>query len=309
MEELLGSVMRRLLLRTLSICGKLIHFRMLRRYTSIYDIDGWNIAIILDACRYDLFQETFDTSYLPAGVKVLDHRSILSAGTNSVHWMLNTFNVQRYASQITNTIYVNANPNAESTIDETKFHAVDSVWKYGWESIIGIKGDLKVGDSKVGTVLPRTVTDRTIHWFRRHPNKKIVVHYMQPHYPFVRKFLGFDSKLNVWQLLQQGRVNREVVWEAYKDNLDLVLTDLKLLIRCVGGRILVTSDHGNLIGEMGLYGHNVGWIPLNPLIKVPLLLLAADDPDSSYQPKAYETDMDLSEKAIEERLRALGYLG
>lgn len=307
----MNNMFNRLAVKSLSAYGKLIHFGLLRRFTTIYDLENWDIGVVCDACRYDLFREVFGVSYLPEGCTVLYDGFLRSAGVNSPEWMRRTFDVRKYAPQIADTIYVNANPNAHCCIDESSFYGVDSVWKYGWEAD-------GTGDRNSGTVPPRVVTDRAIYWARKCPAKKLVVHYMQPHYPFIRKPVGYGFGIGnesadergpwVWKLMEQGQVDHETAWEAYKDNLDLVLCDVKLLLECVGGKVVLTSDHGELMGELGLYGHSVGHLPLENLARVPLVIIDAGEPRGCYVPAEYETELDVDQKIVEKRLKGLGYL-
>jgi len=43
--------------------------------------------------------------------------------------------------------------------------------------------------------------------------------------------------------------------EAYRENLELALRSVKKIIDIIEGKILITSDHGEFLGEYGLYRH------------------------------------------------------
>jgi hypothetical protein len=53
-------------------------------------------------------------------------------------------------------------------------------------------------------------------------------------------------------LKQQGRSG---VIDGYAENLNCVLTHIVDLIHHLKGKVVITSDHGELLGEYGVYGH------------------------------------------------------
>jgi hypothetical protein len=106
--------------------------------------------------------------------------------------------------------------------------------------------------------------------------------------------------------------------KAYERNLELVLGHVRRLVSDLSGRIMVTADHGELLGENDCYSHYSG--STSPyLLEVPLLIIenpqqvkpkrgrpapVLETPQTSPDtPQAQE-----SQQAIAERLRALGYL-
>jgi hypothetical protein len=72
---------------------------------------------------------------------------------------------------------------------------------------------------------------------------------------------------------------------------------------------VITADHGELFGEMGLYGHLVGLLHPN-LRKVPWVETAAGD-TYDFTPSVDLTAVsgDESDVDISEHLKDLGYLG
>lgn len=112
---------------------------------------------------------------------------------------------------------------------------------------------------------------------------------MQPHYPFigehkivhdgVKKLRNKKIKnendvqlegRNPWHDLADGKVSLEDFMTAYTDNLTLVLKEVENLIPFLEGKIVISSDHGNCIGEYGLHQHPGGF-RIKPLIEVPWL--------------------------------------
>lgn len=100
------------------------------------------------------------------------------------------------------------------------------------------------------------------------------------------------------------RGSEEGVWGAYPDNLRYVLDDVSRLLANIDvERVVITSDHGELFGEWGLYSHHVG--SLHPALrKVPWVETTASDTNSA------NPDVELSlepTEPMEEHLEALGY--
>lgn len=264
------------------------------RGTPIYEKD-WDVLIVLDACRADLFAEVADEyDYIEA----VD--STLSVGSRSNEWMQENFTPE-FADQIAETALITGNPFSEKVVDQSKFELVDEVWKYAW-------------DDERGTIQPGPITDRAIHVSRNQHPEKMILHYMQPHFPFVPypdMHPGFSldefadpAAEDIWTQLERGEYTREEIWNAYRANLEYILDELNLLLENLDyENIIITADHGNALGEFGFYGHPEG-IPLNCLREVPWSLVSAQD-KGNYKPET--TRKSTSGDAVK-KLEDLGYL-
>lgn len=267
-----------------------------RSGVNIYE-DNWDVLLILDACRVDLLQSV--QNEYPFLETIATRRSV---GSTSAEWMDNTFTEDRPAD-LTDTIYVTGNPFSEAHVDAADLAGVDEVWRDGW-------------DDDAETIRPRPLTDRAIaQWRSRGDSGRMIVHYMQPHYPFIGSSIlssgvslenwgeSFDSR-NVWELLRDGEIERDILWEAYRENLRTVLDDVELLLETIDAdTVAITADHGNGAGEYGIYGHPAG-ICLPVLREVPWVTTSAEAV-REYEPKSgtpSETD-----DAVSDRLEALGY--
>lgn len=257
----------------------------------IYDED-WDLLIVLDACRYDLIQDVTDNYDFLS--KPESRRSV-----NSVTklWMEENFQTE-YRGEITDTCYISGNPFTRDRINHSMFKDVVEVWKRAWV--------------EPGTVPPRAVTDATIRAGRDSNCERVIAHYMQPHCPFIpareicqTKDLGkFGEQGDVWDRLQRGEVSKEAVWEGYRENLELVLDDLRVLLENIdANRVVITSDHGNALGEWKVYGH-VPNNPIEPLRKVPWITASATD-SYEYEPGNVRESIGVDR---EEQLESLGYL-
>lgn len=223
-------------------------FALVDRYwnygTNIFDRD-WDLLVVLDACRYDLFA-TFVTQH-----SVYDHfdsvERTYSIASQTVDWLDRTFEGAD-RSLLAETLYVS---------DHDHIAMADSDLLYGGAPI-----PLTEQNSTGGVLRPESVTAEALRQFETSGAEKYIVHYIQPHAPFLHCAGKYDSTayeggstLNVWNGIRDGKYDREEVWRDYGQNLLLVLDHVETLIENFEGTVAVTSDHGNAMGEFGLYGH------------------------------------------------------
>jgi hypothetical protein len=277
--------------------------------THVMDED-WDTLIILDACRYDLFDEEMSTGQIQLEGNLEKRKSL---GSTSEEFLEENFSSGPYDD----TIYVTANPFVLTTLD-SPFHSVDHVWKDGW-------------DDEYETVLPETIRDRAIQMHEQYPNKRLIVHFMQPHNPFIGEtnidVRGFgrlrskaidesgetESRPDVWTLLQNGEVDTETVWNAYRDNLRHAMPAVRTLVEDIPGKTVISSDHGNLFGDRvkpfgtRIYGH-IHNIREPGLIEVPWFVPDYTERRTvvSGEPSVEHTDAGTD--VISDRLESLGYV-
>jgi hypothetical protein len=267
--------------------------------TSVYERE-WDVLVVLDGCRVDALRAV--ALDFPALGPVDTARSV---GSSSSEWLKRTFDPDR--APVDRTVMVTGNTWTDRYLDAAAFAALDEVWKYAW-------------DEELNTVPARAVTDRAVSAGRDRDPDRLVVHYMQPHHPFVPDPLAGDGGLartgtassatNPWVLLRNGEVSRERVRAAYRANLRYVLREVSALVENVAGRVAVTADHANLFGEWGLYGHPMH-TPVPALLRVPWVETegkgrrtrepALDPPEPLPVSRVYGG-------SDRERLAALGYL-
>jgi hypothetical protein len=255
----------------------------------------WDILIILDACRYDLFKRRN-----PFDVPV---EKVHSNASQTREYIQNNFANR----DCRDTVYVTASPQFANF--DFQFAHIEHVWQDHW-------------NEKHRTVLPKSVTDAAIDAAEEYENKRIVVHYMQPHYPFIgptgrelseqATFVPNPNHLSVWEQLSAGQLDVDVVRQAYKENLTVVLPEVERLVSNVEGKPVITSDHGNLFGQkvcwlpIRIHGHPAG-IHHPELTAVPWVEL----PHESRR-NVVSTDQvpqaETSFEDVEKRLGELGYL-
>lgn len=264
------------------------------RGTNIYEKD-WEVLVVLDACRVDLMEEVADEYPFVRSVG-----EITSVGSMSEEWLRKTFGGE-YSTEVSETIYVTTNAFSGEVLTPDDFRMVDELWRYCW-------------DDELGTVPPSKVTDRAISIARECDPDRLIVHYMQPHHPFIGSdvFGRFDvdqfggqTGATVVDALRNSAISHEEFWTAYRDNLRFVLNDVSILLSNIdAGEVVITSDHGDALGEWGIYGHPAGC--LHPAVTdVPWVETSASDA-GSYEPEIESPDED--DTSVEERLEELGYL-
>lgn len=283
--------------------------QIVRRRSSALNVldERWDTLIVLDACRADLFRRRVDTTRF-------DETSIVrSPASETREWLMHTFDGEHG-----DVVYVAGNPMV-SNVMPGSFHSLVEAWREGW-------------DSSTGLICPEAVTASAIDAHESFPNKRLVVHYMQPHAPFVdhpelnysTNFddLGLeivddhphnheDTKCaNVWDALEKGLVERGDVWDGYGQTLDRVMDEVETLLETFDDRIVVTSDHGNALGERAwpvpirTYGHP-GNKRLSELIQVPWVVREGERRD--IKRGDVDSDTEVSHEHVEKRLAHLGY--
>ena len=314
--------------------------------------EHWDYLIILDACRYDYFDRLYR--------KYFDGRLTKKTSIGSC---TNEWRDKSFPDHYDDIVYISANPQISANLPVYGYLAGDhfckvhEVWKTGW-------------DSETGTVLPETLTNAAIDIIKNTPGKKFVIHYLQPHAPYLMPEIephGYDtgdihapkslagadkygksSTLKKWLLknllklfkntniltnypewiLRQfllmppgcamdaarRKYGRKMLPKAYEASLDRTLAQVALLLKHLTGRIIITADHGELLGENHRYAHPYG--SLDPtLIEVPWLTIEKTKKDiltkktTADQKRPEPTDKTESESEKEELIRKLKSLG
>lgn len=260
----------------------------------IYEQD-WNLLIVLDACRADMLREVAEDHEFLSDFDVSE-----SVGSYSLSWMERNF-TEEYADEMAETVMVTGNPFSESALDDNKFSHLEEVWKYSW-------------DEDIGTIRPRALTDEAISLSRDLNPEQMIVHYMQPHAPFTTHpelqqgpsatdWANATDK-SIWMRTQEGDISLERTKNAYMDELQMVLEDVSLLLDNVDAEVAVISaDHGEAMGESGIYGHARG-VAIDELRVVPWVETTATD-SREYIP---DNQTSTEEGDQMDRLRDLGYL-
>lgn len=234
--------------------------------------EDWDNLIILDCCRYDLFKEV-------TGINC-DYR--ISRGSSTPEFLLENFSGRKF----NDTIYITANPQVDKYVKDSFFKVV-SVWKTDW-------------DLELNTVLPERVVKRAIEVEEKYPDKRLIIHFLQPHIPFIKdpklNKLGYGDKstfhvikkgdqskigkipCNPWKEVGRGNIDLKTVYNAYKRNLEAVIPHAFKLAKKLTGKTVITSDHGQALNEwvfpfpIKVLDHP-SYVHIPALIKVPWLII------------------------------------
>lgn len=267
--------------------------------------EDWDNLIILDACRYDDFREVNNIS------GNLERR--ISKAADSKGFVIKNF----CGKDLHDTVYVTANPHIKY-IDDDVFHAI-------------VDDPIDQWDPKTMCVKPSSVTDAAKQALEQYPNKRLIIHYMQPHDPPLgptaqelseqediigpvpeRVSKDQPSGTRYIHAVASGELPLAKARKAYRETLEIVLADVRDLVDHLDGKSVITADHGEMFGEkpypfLGrLYDHY--FHPRSPqLCKVPWHVV-----DNGAKRRSIRSDppiqkTDTSKTRLETQLRELGY--
>lgn len=260
----------------------------------------WDNLIILDACRYDYFEQAYE-DHIEGDLKKVESPVSPRTGYATSDWCKKVF-----TQEWIDIVYFSSTPrvNSQSEVDgfsgSEKFGRIIDIWESGW-------------DKEIGTVRPTKINDAVLS---EDLGKNQIIHYLQPHFPYLGmdnpekgknnspdKRNGFKYKLKmgmapyVKDFLSDKRsrqlidflglppinhmdevlrdVGEEGLKDAYRENLVIVLESVSDLVDELEGKTVITSDHGELLGEAGYYGHS--YVPDHPKIRnVPWFVVEKD---------------------------------
>lgn len=310
------------------------------------------VLIILDACRYDYFSKEIE-EYITGELEL-----VWSAGNRTPRWTPNLWEDEYDLDYISVVSF----PVAEGAYENRKGH-------FSPESTFSNTIHLTYRNDLTKTVHPKMVTDVALDHIKNTNQIRTVVHYPQPHEPYIgetkvygsrvgikdlkmaAKQGGFEAKipddistpdgfvlgekLCEWGLSEEeieeipkekysanmrvsdGLVSDNTLQKAYRDNLRLVLSEVKRLIKYLDCKVVISADHGEHLGEytneIVQYFHPDETHPI--LRKVPWFVVQ-DDCMGSKCINQVETDLsgiedydtNASQEEIQEHLEALGYV-
>jgi hypothetical protein len=223
----------------------------------------WDNLIILDAARHDTYEQIEGET---------DYR--ISVGSATPEFIEKTFS----EGDFSDVVYISGNPHFYPDIFreltgrdlEETFHEVYNTYETDW-------------NEKEGVVLPEPLVRDAKSAEKLFPDKRKIIHMMQPHVPFVKsKYqqspndpISENTDIEVEEnpeseimLAEKGEIPADETKEHYRNNLEYVLPHAKKLAEELDGKTVITSDHGELLDEKGLYGHPPGF-KLEKLRKVP----------------------------------------
>ncbi len=269
--------------------------------TTGIDIFGedWDNLILLDACRYDIFAEEAD---LPGQLDSRESRAAATPEFIDANFLDRTQH---------DTVYVTGNSWVlKKGADENLYLVYDVVQHPTEESEVNKP-----------TLIERCAREAA----EKHPNKRLLVHFIRPHHPFLgptaQELFGSrdddDQPHSLYTQVANGdlELSDETLETLYRENLQIVLPHVEELLETLEGKTVVSADHGELLGDrlsplpINGYGHHEG-LYVDELVRVPWHVhtngerrsITEDEPvpepDRSYS---------MADQSVDDRLRDLGY--
>lgn len=270
--------------------------------------EDWDYIIVLDAARYDIFEDVYE-DYL---IGDLEKRESKASATPE--WVTKVFDRRHNLNYFSTNPFINSIGLPLNEIGAVDYDTVPSrhitniidLWEEDW-------------DKELGTVRPEDVNKRVLGELDNLADRKTVIHYMQPHAPFlgrgksrINRYLqsnfsqlkengasegkisdkvtdtlpdiigkleetetaqkiGFLSSLGPSSLLEVVRNDTKQTLRRYhEENLREAMECVCELVEELEGDVVVTSDHGEAFGEEGVWGHHIE-TPIPSLVEVPWL--------------------------------------
>jgi hypothetical protein len=212
----------------------------------------WDNLIIFDACRADMFEEEFNVDEFD------DYEVRQSPGSSSIEWMRECFGDDKW----NDIVYVSGNPWI-SKAGSDAFHKSINLWTLD-HNLEQKNIQNPLDKNELGTIRADRLTEVALEKFEQYPNKRFIIHYLQPHPPCIGKRSGKireDLDTDYSPNYPESNHTFSEVWEAYKENLRYAYHHSQDFVETAKGKTVYTADHGELFGEriwpiqMKLYGH------------------------------------------------------
>mgnify|MGYP006286058697 FL=1 len=146
----------------------------------------WDYLIVLDAARYDTFERIYD-EYLDGELT-----KVRSPGSATPEWATRTFTDEHELT------YLSANPFINSLgipLNELKWGASSG---YEWTATEHIDTIVDLWQEEwnddLGAITPQAVTEAALDRVEAGYDGRLVVHYLQPHAPFIQEGTGRKMK-------------------------------------------------------------------------------------------------------------------
>jgi hypothetical protein len=251
----------------------------------------WDNLIILDACRFDIFKK-----YCDINGKM---EAKVSRGATSHEFIRGNF----AGKKAHDTVYISGN---------------------SWFARLHDQIDTEVHDfshfSCKSQNRAEKLTKKAEEWNYKYPNKRLIVHYMLPHDPYIgstaeKMRKSKDAKINIPNM-REGKINipDNKLRQLYIENLEYVMKYVKKILKKLSGKTVVSADHGELLGDRvhpiphKEYGH-IGGLYVPELVNVPWLIYENGQRKSIVSEEPIRNYMkDISDRDVKKNLKKLGYI-
>lgn len=231
--------------------------------TNVYDLE-WDVLIVLDTVRPDWVREVIDDFE-----RLYYDRSIRSVGGRTIEWVSRTFSESSNCDD--QTFYIHGSKFGTRA---SNYEDVEEKW-------------VKTDELKHTYASAEKVTNEAKRYFQDTVDQKTIIHYCQPHYPvFTEDETGVgtieETRRGAQYVyskhgsLEGSEYALDKVREYHIRNLKYVLEYVDDLIESIDDkRVLITGDHGQMMGDRGIVGHPPG-LSNDSVREVPLVKVRND---------------------------------
>jgi hypothetical protein len=251
--------------------------------------EDWDNLILLDACRSDYFEQE---CWLEG-----EHDSRVSRASMSKEFIRGNFEDEVHHD----VVYVSANWFYPRLADELGAEIHD------FRRVPHDAKDLPVPD-------PETTTSFALDANKTYPNKRLIVHYLIPHWPFRGE--SADEIVQERGMIDTIKINglsHTEVRRLYRENVRIAISQAETLLEQFDGKTVISADHGEMLGErqspipVRSYGHPRGtYVP--DLVDIPWFTAEFEKRKEVTAEPPVESESDLTSDGVEQNLRELGYL-
>ena len=277
----------------------------------------WDNLLLFDACRYDYFRRIS-----PFQKNIVERRVTL--GSRTPQFYHRTFD-NKTCHDI---VCVTANPQTlryDFERDNSPFHAIISV--------------VDQWDERLQTVHPMDVYEASARAEKKYPNKRLLIHFLQPHAPFIgptakqlRKRTGktiggldpgreytdmktkkIDTTSYRGMLRHDPKLDLSTIRESYIETLRIVTNYVIGLAGKLKGKTAISSDHGELLGDrIHRFGsrrwEHPGGVRSKELCLVPWVEIPTDEKKTITSDPPTNNTNNVDQSMINEKLQSLGYM-
>jgi len=209
---------------------------------SIIKDTDWDYLIGLDACRYDSF-EMFNK------IKG-NYQRVESPAGDTIAWYNRVFFGKYDITLYSASPWLGKRVNIGGYLAGKHFKDVIEIWDKGW-------------DNERQTTPPEITYE-----YAKDAEPKSIIWFEQPHFPAVsEKDKDLWCKSNPYKV-ESGRylidmylkheIPEERIRQAHFNSVEAVMPYVEKLVDRLKGKIIITADHGELLGEL-LEPNHTGW--------------------------------------------------
>lgn len=269
--------------------------------------EDWDYLIILDACRFDTFEKCY-TDYLEG--KLEKRRSLGSATDEWLLNTFTKENLDILYVTANPKINTRGVSTVKEGFDPEKiFDRVVEVWDFGWDRDLKVVPPEEMKKATLSEDIQEDKNRIILHYVQPHAPYisyesdfsslgatgmadrdegtikqwfwdkavgflgRIERSLKKKHAWWIRRILGMtpiNPTEQIWRDYKDGTLSKEDIHELYEENLRIALESIASFVDRLEGKVVISADHGEALGEEGCWGHENG-SDLDVLVDVPWL--------------------------------------